>query len=114
MHRNIIVAALAACYLAVPGWLPAQRLKPQTVAEFECYVQSAERRMAARPAFLTADSDPAVLQQLQRNPAVQTALGNGPNPHKIAGAQIYDWIGSVFIPGATVDRTVRMLSLIHI
>ena len=109
MDKSGFFVAAVACCLATPAWLPAQRLKPQTVTEYECYVQSAESRMAARKAFLTADSDPALLQQLARGPAVQTVLGNGPNPHKIAGAMIYDWIGTIFIPGATVDRTVRML-----
>ncbi len=35
--------------------------------------------------------------------------GNGANPHKAPGALIYDWIGSVFIPGVKVERTIRML-----
>jgi len=109
MDKSRFLVAVIACQLAIPAWLPAQRLKPQTVAEYECYVQSAESRMAARKAFLTADADPALLQQIARGTAAQTVLGNGPNPHKVAGAMIYDWIGTVFIPGATVDRTVRML-----
>jgi hypothetical protein len=109
MDKSTWFTAVVACQIAIPAWLPAQSLKPQTVSDFECYVQSAESRMAARKAFLTADSDPALLQQLMRDPAVQTLLGNGPNPHKVASAMLYDWIGTVFIPGATVDRTVRML-----
>ena len=109
MDMSRFFVAAAACCLADPAWLPAQRLKPQTVTEYECYVQSAESRMAARKSFLTADTDPALLQQLARSSAVQTVLGNGPNPHKIAGAMVYDWIGTVFIPGVTVDRIVSML-----
>jgi hypothetical protein len=103
------LTAAVACYLAIPAWLPAQQLKPQTVQEFECYVQAAEARMAARKTFLLAESDAALNQQLIRGLKVQTVLGNGPNPHKITGAMVYDWIGSIFIPGATLDRTIRML-----
>jgi hypothetical protein len=109
MDKSTWLMALIGCPFAIPAWLPAQPLKPQTVSDFECYVQSAESRMAGRKAFLTADSDPAMLQQLMRGAAVQTVLGNGPNPHKVRGAMVYDWIGTVFIPGTTVDRTVRML-----
>jgi hypothetical protein len=109
MDKRKLFVAVAACQFAIPAWLPAQRLKPQTVAEYDCYVQSAESRMATRKAFLTADSDPALLRQVVRGSAVQTVPGNGPNPHKVSGAMIYDWIGTVFIPGATVARTVGML-----
>lgn len=101
--------AAAGCCLAAASGLRAQTLKPETVHEFDCYVQSAEARMAARKAFLLADADPALMQSLVRDRKIQTVLGNGPNPHRISGAMIYDWIGAIFLPGAAVDRTVRML-----
>jgi len=89
-------AALAALAGSAP-WLPAQRLKPESLQEFAAYVQSAEVRIAAR-----RDSPHA-------GPSVRTAPGNGANPHRIAGAMVYDWIGTIFIPGVPVDRLVRML-----
>lgn len=89
--------------------LSAQALKPETVHEFECYVQAAEARMAARQAFVLADADSALMQSLVRGQKVQTVLGNGPNPHRISGAMVYDWIGAVFLPGASAERTVHML-----
>ncbi|HEV2448696.1 MAG TPA: hypothetical protein VGS58_22340 [Candidatus Sulfopaludibacter sp.] len=109
MAKTSLVLAGISCYLAIPAWLPAQPLKPQTVQEFECYVHAAEARMAERKAFLTADTDAALLQAITRDKKIQTVLGNGPNPHKITGAMVYDWIGSIFIPGATGERVVRML-----
>lgn len=96
-------------FLAAACGLSAQELKPQTVHEFECYVQAAEARMAARQAFVLADADPALMQSLEHDRKIETVLGNGPNPHRISGAMVYDWVGSVFLPGAGVDRTVRML-----
>lgn len=83
--------------LAVPT-LPAQSLKPASLQEFDCYVHSAEERMARQPPVSPAESG-----------SIATTPGNGDNPHKITGAMIYDWIGTVFIPGATLERTVRML-----
>jgi hypothetical protein len=105
---SLAAAAIAGC-LAVSVGLRAQPLKPETVHGFDCYVQSAEARMEARKQFLLADSDPALRDQLMRGRKIQTVLANGPNPHALPGGQLYDWIGAVFIPGATLDRTIRML-----
>ncbi|MBZ5723916.1 MAG: hypothetical protein LAP87_02860 [Acidobacteriia bacterium] len=104
----IAAAAVLSCLL-LPAGLRAQTLKPETVHDFDCYVQSAEERMNARKAFLVADSDAALNGQIVREKRVQTIAPNGANPHKLAGAQLYDWIGSVFIPGASLDKLVRML-----
>jgi len=102
-------AAILALTFAVSPGLRAQQLKPETLRDFECYVQSAEARMAARQAFVLADADAALNGQLVRGKRIQTVEANGANPHKIAGGLIFDWIGSVFISGATLDRTIHML-----
>lgn len=102
--------ALAAviCCLAMPAGTPQGQIKPETARDFDCYVQSAEARMEARPRFLMAESDTALHQELVRG-AIQTLSPNGSNPHKLAGGQLYDWIGAVFIPGAGLDRLILML-----
>ncbi len=102
-----VLTAVISC-LAIPGGVRAQQLKPQTVYDFECYVQSAEDRMASRRAFLVADENPAMKDQVLRGRIVTAAVA-GSNPRKVAGGLLFDWIGTVFIPGATVDRTLRML-----
>ena len=106
-QASTLVAAFACC--AIPAWLPAQTLKPKTVQEFECYVQAAEARINARKAFLVADTDSAMNQQLVRGEKIPTIPGNGENPHKVNGAMVFDWVGTVFIPRARLDRTIRML-----
>ncbi len=106
MAKPVLTAVT--CWMAIPGVVRAQQLKPQTVSDFECYVQSAEARMAARKGFLLADGDPALKAQLMRGKIVTTPV-TGANPKKIAGGLLFDWVGTVFIPGATVDRTLRML-----
>src|ERR1044072_5707556 len=94
-------------------WIPcrihAEELKPETIHDFECYVQSAEKRMEARQAFLLADTNPALKQQVVEGRRVATVPGNGANPHQLNGGHVYDWIGTVFIEGAKLDSTVRML-----
>jgi hypothetical protein len=97
------------CVLFAIASLNAQQLKPQTVHDFECYVEAAEQRMEARKSFLLAESDAALNQQIVRGRSIQAVEGNGANPHKIAGGQLYDWIGAIFIPGATLERTIRMV-----
>ena len=102
------IALAAACLAAITA-LPAQTLKPEALSAYACYLQSAETRMAARTAFLVTDANPAQKDSLVRGKNVLTTPGNGSNPQKAPGALIYDWVGTIFIPGATVQRTVRML-----
>jgi hypothetical protein len=97
------------CCLLIPAGLRAQKLKPETAQQFDCYVQSAEARMEARKAFLLADADTALKDQIAGGQKIRTIEANGPNPHKLTGGQLYDWLGASFIPGTTVDRLLRML-----
>jgi hypothetical protein len=103
---GLLILALSC---AAPRELRAQELKPETIRDFECYIQSAEKRMDSRAAFLVADSNAAMNKQLVSDRRVQTVPGNGANPHKLAGGHLYDWIGTVFIDGAKLERTVRFL-----
>ncbi len=105
--RAVVVATIAS--LAIAPGLRAQQLKAETLHDFECYVQAAEQRMAARQAFLLADSNSALNAKLVNGRRIETVEADGPNPHKVAGGLIFDWIGSVFIPGVSGERTLRML-----
>jgi hypothetical protein len=95
--------------LAIAAALPAQQLKPETEHDFDCYIQSAEARMEAAHPFLLSDSDSALNDRLVRSQQIPIIPANGPDTHKIAGGLIYDWVGLIFIPGVTLDRTIRML-----
>ena len=106
--KLLLSLAVIAC-IAIPAWLSAGTPKPETQRAFECYVQSAEARMDARKAFALASADSAWNKQLVEEKRIATMAPNGPNPHKLAGGHLYDWIGSVFIPGARIDRLVEML-----
>ena len=103
-----ITAVVIAC-MAIPSGLLAQQLKPDTQREFDCYVQSAETRMNAQKAFVRADSDTALNARLVKSQKVETVAANGANPHSLAGGHLYDWVGTIFISGASLDRLVRML-----
>lgn len=105
----VLWALLVALSVCAPAGLRAQELKPETAHAFDCYVQSAEARLYARKTFLAADADAALNERLVRGHRVETFPANGPNPHKLPAAHLYDWIGSVFIPGGTAYRTIRLL-----
>jgi len=67
--------------------------------DFDCYVQAAETRMAERKTFFASTP----------TEKIQTMAPDGPNPHKVNGAMIYDWIGTMLIKGTTLERLIRML-----
>jgi hypothetical protein len=108
MTRPWLLLPALASFLPA-GSMHAQALKPKSTKEYECYVRSAEDRVGRRTSFLIADADPALLRSVTQGRNVQTVPGNGTNPHKITGAMVYDWVGTVFVPGEKVDRAVRML-----
>jgi hypothetical protein len=107
-HGSRIAAAILLA-LAFSPRLHGQALKPATAREFDCYVQSAEMRMDARKAFLLADSDAALNDQLVRGRQITSTAPGGSNPHKVTGGQIYDWAASVFIPGGNLEKLILML-----
>jgi hypothetical protein len=103
------VLTLGICAGAMPAGTPGGRIRPETAHDFDCYVQSAEARMDARKTFLLAESDEGLNNDIVRDSRIQTMAPDKTNPHKVAGGQIYDWIGSMFISGVSLDRLVQML-----
>src|SRR5215470_3053671 len=102
MFSLLTIALILVSCLTPP---PASATEPADLDQgFACYVQSAEARMDTRKAFLLADSDSALNEQLVAGRQIRTMPANGANPHKIPGGQLYDSIGSVFIPDGRLDR----------
>ena len=98
---------LAISWAAHPFGIRAQELKPETMHDFECYIQSAEKRMEERKQFLLAEANTALKQQVTR--AKSRRCWPTAPIRTSSGAHLYDWIGDRLHPGATLDRTVRML-----
>ena len=91
--------------LAGPRCAPAAELKPQTVAAFDRYIQQAEQRMDARKSFLWADEAAARARQVRQGEmVVEPASGTPETP--VIGGLVHDWVGAVFIPGATLEKTL--------
>lgn len=89
----------------------AAQPKPQTLAEFNAYVQRAETRIAAEQSsphrFLRIDTLPVTEQaaahrRLRSGDVLVESLGGSSIPHGL----IHDWVGTAFLPGATLAETL--------
>jgi hypothetical protein len=86
-------------------------LKPETLQSFDDYVRIAEARLdrqAAAPAFLWSDGVTGVARKLQLGQVLaQPWVGEG--DIGVSGGLVHDWVGAVFIPGATLDAVLKMV-----
>jgi hypothetical protein len=111
-------AVLLTCLLLLlfPSAAPAAELKARTVAAFDTYTRLTEARMDGDAPFLWADALPAkqrdaALQALRRGEFTIERLRT-----RAAGKEIdipdglvHHWLGTVFVPGVTVDQAVALL-----
>ena len=85
---------------------PFAKLTPEAAAAFDRYVESAEsemKRHLTEEQFLTADGRPEEKAKLRGGEAViEPGALRGEDEIKLPGAMIQDWLGSMFIPNATV------------
>ena len=102
-----IYASVALLLLAAPCALPFAKLTPQTTAAFDRYVEVAEGRMnrdldAER--FLHASAE--LKARLRGGELViepGSVLDSG-KESKVPDGMIQDWLGEMFIPGATIAQ----------
>jgi len=97
----------------------AEQLRPETVSAFNSYVQQNEKRMSdeiASGRFLHIDTLSGSEKQktqarLYKGEVVSEPVSapNGQHPLQVPHGLIHHWIGTVFIPGATLDRTLSFL-----
>ena len=117
MQRYPFLTIAAVLLASCPG--RAVDLKPETDTAFNRYVQLSEQRMQndlqAGP-FLWTDGLPAqqrqeVYERLKRGEVVTQKLEtlDRGTSLPVPGGLIHHWIGIVFIPGATLTRTLALL-----
>jgi hypothetical protein len=98
-------------FLLLAASLTATDLKPPTVQAFDDYIRRVESRLdqeVKSPTFLWADQDPERSKQLRDGQVLAVSL-TGKNAMTVPDGLIHDWIGAVFIPGATVEKTLAMV-----
>ncbi len=88
----------------VAGTAVGAELKGPTVKAFESYIRANESRIEeelGRGEFLWADRDAGRLQRVRAGEIVIEPYGKKAQI-EVPNGLIHDWVGSVFIPGATV------------
>src|SRR5262249_16855270 len=105
MDRAIRYIAIAAMWL-----LPASagELKTDTAGAFNHYVQQTEETLKAPKVFLWADQSPERARRVRAGEIV-VEPSNGDPSHSVKSGLIQDWVGSVFIPGVTVEKTLALV-----
>ena len=99
-----ILLAASSCI----GACAAADLKPEAVQAYDRYTRDTEARLAAAKPFLWVDAAPERLRLVKQGQVVvEPSKGDGDT--FVPGASIHDWIGAIFIPGATVAKTLAVL-----
>jgi hypothetical protein len=109
---KILVLATA---LVIGVSASAEQLKPETVAAFDRYVELSEREMPLTP-FLRIDGLPsperdAKFVRLKAGEVITDRLQTRDQGRSISvpGGLIHHWVGTIFIPGATLAQTITFL-----
>jgi hypothetical protein len=119
-HAITVLAALLACLSAVPGPAQGAELNPEASQGFDRYAHLTQRRMQTelRPggAFLWVDGLPEArhkdaLMRMQNQEVVTGHLETPDASGKFhtPGAMIHHWVGTVFIPGVSLEQVLRLL-----
>jgi hypothetical protein len=88
------------------------QLKPQTVQAFAAHVREAEaemeRTLHGSEPFLWCDLSSERSHKVRQGNIV-AQFWSGKGPVKVPSGLIHDWIGTVFIPNTTVERTLSLI-----
>ena len=109
MNTLTSLASVAILLSTVPG-VTTVDLQPHTVVAFDQYIGKAEERISRQAhggAFLWADGVAATQSRIQKGEALAAPFsGNG--DLEVRDGIIHDWIGAVFVPGATIAKTIAL------
>jgi hypothetical protein len=91
--------------------LKAANMNEETAKAFDEYIRSKEARLRdqiSRGKFLWADEAPERKQQLRGGKMLAESIGPA-SGGKVPNGLIHDWLGAVFIPGATVAQAIHLV-----
>lgn len=111
---RVILAVLLTALAASPA--NAADLEARTATAFDRYVQAIEKQMRERNAFLWIDAPGGARAQsaraaLARGDLLIEAIDRDQTTvsRDVPDGLIHHWIGTVFVPGATIDSTLALL-----
>jgi len=108
----VLLFATWLCLLAGPEAARAIELEADTLQSWTQYIQAKQTRLtqSAEPAqpFLRVDDHPAKRQML-REGRVLVWPGTRGGTMSVPSGLIHDWVGTIFIPDATVDQVVAVV-----
>jgi hypothetical protein len=114
MASKKVAMMTAVLGLTITGSSLAQQV--ETERAFDHYVSTAENRIlrqrAGTQSFLDVDSLPAGKRDavIARLKAGEVVIDKQPDtPKSIQGGLLHDWLGTVFIPGATVQQVLSLV-----
>ncbi len=115
MKRSILAGIMLVIGIALCIGGPAQaqgitKLTPETVAEFDAYIEDGERllqrRIDGERPFLWADDVPERRLTLRRGDILVEGL---PETPKISDGLLHVWLGAMFVPEATGPEVLAVL-----
>jgi hypothetical protein len=115
-----LIGALVICLMMAPPPVSATDLRPEAARGFDQYVRLTEQRMrgelAPGGAFLWVDGLPEprrseTYARLQRGEVISERLrtADPSASSSTPGAMIHHWVGTVFIPGATLAQVLAIV-----
>ncbi len=87
----------------------AADLKPVAVEAFRQYTRQTEQRLSGAKTFLWADEAADRAQRIRGGEIVVQPFTGKPDVEVAGDCLIHDWVGSVFVPGATVQQTLALV-----
>lgn len=110
MHRPACLLVLLLCFIGTATAQLNTTLAPETNAAFERYIAAAE------PKILEQARSNAPLPLLGQQAITKVRAGelvlrgiSEQNGHPVPNGLIHDWIGAIFLPGASVDKVAPLL-----
>jgi hypothetical protein len=116
MRRSLRHSVVVLLLVTAPAVAIAADLQPRTTMAFDRYVQAIEGRMQERPAFLWIDrgADPdrrKAHDALARGELLIDSIDRDDTrvDPDVPDGLIHHWIGTVFVPGETIDSALALL-----
>jgi len=100
---------LSVVFSLIAGVCGAADLQSNTVEAWDAYLHSADLRTGGQHPFLWTDESPDRIARVRRGEVVVAPVA-GDGTQSVPNGLIHDWIGAVFIPGATIDS---LFSVMH-